>query len=111
MAGISSVIDSEKKHSELVTLYIETFSFIDEAPINIALQTACQILPNIRVVEDDEVYCWIFSIVSEIIQHLYFDEERSALIIALAEGLSKQIILIQLFTTDFLTIRFVSLHL
>jgi len=89
MVGVSEVLTDSDEDVELLNIYLETFKFIDELPIDIAVKEIERIAGNMKVIRDEEWLMEIMTIFSNLISALETPEEKARVFIPIGEGLAK----------------------
>lgn len=85
MVGISEVLSDADE--DLLNIYIETFRYIDELPVDTAKEALSKISVNMKIVKDEEWFTQILTSFTGIIEYLRSPEEKADLFIPVGEGL------------------------
>ena len=85
MVGISEVLSDAD--DDLLNIYFETFKYIDELPVDTAMEAMSKISSNLKIVKDEEWFTQILTSFTGIIEYLRSPEEKAELFIPVGQGL------------------------
>ncbi len=88
LVGISEVLDTSDEHSALLNIYMETYKYTEELPVDLAAEAVQRIARNMKVVRNIEDYEKIYEIVAGLVDCLSTPDEKSALLKATAQGVA-----------------------
>jgi tetratricopeptide (TPR) repeat protein len=89
MSAISEVLSDSDEDEDLLNIYLETFKYIDELPVDVAAKTVARIAGNMKIMREEQWYEQVMFIVSNLINYLKTPEEKASVLIPVGEGLSK----------------------
>lgn len=85
MIGISEVLSPSDE--ELLNIYLETFRYIDELPVDMAVNAISRIAGNMKIVREMEWFEQIMTIIANLMEYLKTPEEKAKVFIPVAQGL------------------------
>lgn len=89
MVGISEVLGTSDEDAELLNIYMETFSYIDELPVDTAADAAQRVAANMKVVREQDDYRRIITSINDLVSDLDTGEEISPVLKSAAKGLTE----------------------
>ncbi|MCE1246272.1 MAG: tetratricopeptide repeat protein [Firmicutes bacterium] len=89
MSSISEVLSDSDEDEDLLNIYLETFKYIDELPVDIAAKTVNRIAGNMKIMREEQWYEQVMVVVSNLISYLKTPEEKASTLTPVGEGLCR----------------------